>query len=322
VTLPPAATQIFFATVLGTTNQNVVWQLQGTGCNSTGACGSIAANGSYTAPATPPIPNTLQVIAIGSDDSAQSGVANVTISTGASLESLHPASVFAGGANGFTLRVNGGGFRVTNPGPGSTLLIAASSRTTNCTTASECTAPIFASDVASAGNVSMQLQNPDGTRSNSVSLVVVAPNTSDDSLLLTNTAPNAANKDIVVVEPTTAGVSMPGNNVDLDIAALGVFATNTNTCTLSGNPIVLTRPASGASTLDICLFSQAGLDSSMTYSIGGPGDVTVAAKQPAGLGIIHLTLQIQASAQKGARTLFVQNLNLDKTAASGVLEVQ
>ena len=53
-----------------------------------------------------------------------------------------------------------------------------------------------------------------------------------------------------------------------------------------------------------------------------PGDVTVIAKQPAGLGIIHLTLQISAAAIPGARTLFIQNTNLDKTAATGALEVQ
>jgi len=56
--------------------------------------------------------------------------------------------------------------------------------------------------------------------------------------------------------------------------------------------------------------------------VSGPGDVAVISKQPAGLGIIHLTLQVPASATPGARTLFIQNTNLDKTAASGVLEVQ
>jgi hypothetical protein len=60
----------------------------------------------------------------------------------------------------------------------------------------------------------------------------------------------------------------------------------------------------------------------MSYSITGPGDVAVIAQQPAGLGIIHLTLQVPSSAQPGSRTLFIQNTNLDKTAASGVLEVQ
>jgi hypothetical protein len=60
----------------------------------------------------------------------------------------------------------------------------------------------------------------------------------------------------------------------------------------------------------------------MTYSISGPGDVAVISKQPAGLGIIHLALQVPAGADPGARTLFIQNTNLDKTAASGALEVE
>ena len=60
----------------------------------------------------------------------------------------------------------------------------------------------------------------------------------------------------------------------------------------------------------------------MAYTVTGSGDVTVIAKQPLGLGIIHLTLQISATAVPGARTLFIQNTNFDKTAASGALEVQ
>jgi len=59
----------------------------------------------------------------------------------------------------------------------------------------------------------------------------------------------------------------------------------------------------------------------MTYTVSGPGDVAVIAKLPAGLGIIHLTLQIPTTAATGGRTLFIQDTNLDKTAASGVLEV-
>jgi hypothetical protein len=60
----------------------------------------------------------------------------------------------------------------------------------------------------------------------------------------------------------------------------------------------------------------------MTYTVSGPGDITVIAQQPAGLGVIHLTLQIPATAAPSARTLFIQNANLDKTAASGVLQIQ
>jgi len=101
-----------------------------------------------------------------------------------------------------------------------------------------------------------------------------------------------------------------------------MFSLANNSCSLSGNPVALPRPASGNSTFDLCLFSESGLDTSMTYAVSGPGDVTVIAKQPAGLGIIHITLQMPSSALPGARTLFIQNANLDKTAASGALVIQ
>jgi hypothetical protein len=321
VTLAPLAQQTFTASVLGTNNQSVTWQAQGSGC-ATAACGAIGLNGNYTAPGAPPSPDAIQIVAISADDSSQSGAAAVTVATGAHIAALHPASVYAGGADGFTLRVDGGGFAASSPGPGSTLLIAGTPRTTACSSASECTVAIAPADVAASGSISVQVKNPDGTSSNAVSLVVAAPNASDEIISLTTAAPAAAGKDIVVVEPTTAGVSQPGYDVDLSVGALGVFSVASNTCSLAGNPVVIARPATGASTADLCLFSQAGFDASMTYSVSGPGDVTVLSKQPAGLGIIHLTLQVQSSAAAGPRTLFVQNPNLDKTAATGALEVQ
>jgi len=59
----------------------------------------------------------------------------------------------------------------------------------------------------------------------------------------------------------------------------------------------------------------------MAYTVTGSGDVAVIAKQPAGLGIIHLTLQISAAAIPGANALYSKH-KLDKTAATGALEVQ
>jgi hypothetical protein len=322
VTLAPLAVQQFSATVLGATNQSVVWQVQGAACSIPGACGALDANGIYTAPGSAPLPDTLTVVALSSDDPLQSGSANVVIASGASILALHPASVYAGAANGFTLRVDGSNFVSSSPGPGSALWIAGSAGITNCNSVTECTAAVAAADVAAAGNLAIQIRNPDGTASNSVSLMVVAPNTSDEVISLTNAAPSSTSKDILVVDPTTAGVSLPNADVDLNVAALGVFSNANNSCSLAGNPIVLLRPSSGIAAVDICLLSASGLDSSMAYIVTGPGDVTVASKQPAGLGIIHLTLQISAAAIPGARTLFIQNTNLDKTAATGALEVQ
>jgi hypothetical protein len=321
VTLAPLAVQGFAATVNGANNQSVVWQVQGTACANSAVCGSISANGVYSAPGSAPSPNSIRVVAISSDDPSQSGGANVAISTGANILALHPASVYAGGADGFTLRVNGSGFAASSPGPGSTLLISSAARTTTCGATSECAVPITAADVAAAGNVTVQVQNPDGTRSNGVSLVVAAPNISDDVISLTRVAPTALAQDIIVVEPTTAGVSLPGDDLDLNLAALGSFSIANNACTLAGNPMTLQRPASGTVNADICVFSESGLETSMNFSVSGPGDIVVTAQQPLELGIVRITLQIPATALPGPRTLFVQNTNLDKAAASGALQV-
>lgn len=321
VIVAPLGVQGFTASVLGASNQSVVWQIQGTGCAG-GLCGTITPSGTYTAPSTPPTPNTLQIVAISQDDTAQSGTASVSISTGASILSLHPASVYAGGANGFTLRVDGSGFLLSSPGPGSALLIGGTSRVTTCDTSNSCSAPVNSPDVAQAGTLSVQIQNPDGTKSNAVSLVVMALGNTEDVISLSNADPAALGKDLTVVEPTSAGLDTPDFNLDMEVAAIGTFVTATNTCNLAGNPIPLARPATGTIAADICLFSQAGFDTSMRYTVSGPGDVAVIAKQPSGLGIIHLTLQVPAAAAPGARTLFVQNANFDFTAASGVLEIK
>lgn len=320
--LAPLAVQSFAATVLGTSNQNVTWQVQGSGCGTPGACGTITTSGTYTAPAIAPTPNTFEVVAMSQDDPTQSGDANITLSGGPNILSLHPASVYAGAANGFTLQVDGSGYAASSPGPGSTLLIAGTARITTCANANSCTAPLTSADVTQPGTLTVQLRNPNGSPSNLVQLAVVAPNSSNGSVSLTAAAPSVTGQDITVVEPTTAGIDLPGEDLDLAVAALGVLNTTTNTCNLAGNPIPLTPPASGTVSTDICAFSQAGFDTSMSYTVSGPGDVAVISTQPAGLGIIHLTLQLPATAVAGARTLFVQSTNLDRTAASGVLAIQ
>jgi len=321
-TLPPMGVQSFVATVLGTSNQNVIWQMQGTGCSTVGSCGSLNSDGTYTAPVIPPAPDAISVVALSQDDPTQSGSANVTISNGPNILTLHPASVYAGGLNGFTVQVVGSGFLSSNTGPGSVLLVGGTARVTTCASVNSCSAPVTSADVSLPGNLSVQVQNPDSTASQIVQMVVVLPGTVDDPIILSSSAPAATGKDITVVEPTTAGIDTSNESLDLNVAAIGAFSTSNNSCNLGGSPIPLVRPLSGAITADICLFSQSGFDTSMTYTVSGPGDIAVISKQPAGLGIIHLTLQIPATATPGDRTLFIQNANLDRTAASGVLEVQ
>jgi hypothetical protein len=322
VTLPPLGVEGFSATVLGTNNQSVVWQIQGSQCVSSGSCGLITPSGTYTAPTATPAPNSFRIVATSQDDGTQSGSATVTISTGANVLSLHPASVYQGAAEGFTLLVDGSGFNASSPGPGATILIGGTTRVTTCDTSNSCTAPVTPADVQQAGSLAVQIQNADGTSSNAVSLVIVAPSSTQASIPLSGASPSNGGNDIVVVEPTSAGVDTSVSNLDLDVAAIGSYVTATNTCNLAGSAIPILRPPSGISAADICLFSQSGFDTSMDYSISGSGDISVVAKHPAGLGIIHLTLQIPATAVPGARTLFIQNDNLDRAAASGVLDIQ
>ena len=180
----------------------------------------------------------------------------------------------------------------------------------------------FPQALAQAGNLNIHVKNPNAEISNAVYIVIVSPGATPDVIALSSTAPAATGKDITVVEPTTSGIDTPGYSLDLNVAAIGLYSAANNSCSLGGNPIALVRPSSGTITADICLFSEGGLDTSMSYTISGPGDVAVISQQPAGLGMIHLTLQLPATAAPGARTLFIKNTNLDGTAASGVLQVE
>jgi hypothetical protein len=66
------------------------------------------------------------------------------------------------------------------------------------------------------------------------------------------------------------------------------------------------------------------LDPSYTFTISGPPtpDITISNREPLGLGILHLTLQVPATAATGPRTLFVENPEKDKAAGTGAIEVR
>jgi hypothetical protein len=106
--------------------------------------------------------------------------------------------------------------------------------------------------------------------------------------------------------------------------AIGIFSTITNSCVVQGSPLQLTRPASGAANLDICLFSPGGLSTAWSFTFTGPApnDIAIINKQSLGTNFIRLTLQLSDTTKTGARTLFVENPNKDKTAASGAVEVK
>jgi hypothetical protein len=324
-TLSPGATQTFTAAVLGTSNQSVTWNVTGTACaNASSPCGTITQNGVYTAPLSAPSPDAFNIVATSSEDTSRTGSAAATITTSATITSLLPASGFAGSVGGFTLRVQGGNLALTNPGPGSVILVGGTAHTTSCTTNGVCTTSLSAADVAAVGSLTIQIENPDSTFSNIVNYVVALESAANDVIALTPANPTVTGKDISVVEPSTAGSAAPQANVTLAVAAMGIFSTVSNSCTLGAGSLTLTRPASGTAIIDICVFSVSGLDSSFAFTLTGPAipDITIIGEQPLGLGIVDLTLSIPSSALPGLRSLFVENPNKDKAAASGVLEVK
>ena len=170
----------------------------------------------------------------------------------------------------------------------------------------------------------MQLENPDGTLSNTLAFVVLAPSSGTGTISLTPSAPTSVGNDIVVVELSTNGGSGAAGNISLNISAIGPYTAATSSCVLGGSPVIVQRPATGTGTSDVCVFSVSGLDPSFTYAISGPPvpDITVINREPLGLGILHLTSSVPATSATGPRTLFVENPEGDKAAGTGAIEVR
>lgn len=100
--------QAFTATVTGTQNTAVTWQVNGiTGGNST--VGTISATGLYTAPANVPNPATVTVKAISQADNTKSGTASVTViaALGVTISPPGPLHVALSGQQMFTATVVG-----------------------------------------------------------------------------------------------------------------------------------------------------------------------------------------------------------------------
>jgi hypothetical protein len=325
VTLAPGGSQAFTALVSGTTDQQVTWMITGAACSARGSpCGTIDPTGSYHAPAASPTPNVLNVVATSAEDTSRVASATVTITAKPTILSLLPSSITAGAAGGFALRVQGANFVAGGAGTGSSILIGASERITTCGSASDCSTLLSTSDVALAASLSVTIQNPDSTLSNTVSFVVVPGTSGPGDIPLTPGAPNAKGDDIVVTDLSTNGSTSPVEDVSLSIAALGPFQPATNTCTLGAGPVTFEPPASGQAVVNLCAFSVSGLSPSYVYTLTGPvpNDISVIGEAPLGLGIVGLTMQLPSTAASGTRTLFIQNASLDLAAATGAIDVQ
>jgi hypothetical protein len=144
------------------------------------------------------------------------------------------------------------------------------------------------------------------------------------SIALTPGAPYATGQNIIVTDLSTNGSSSPPEDVSLTVTAVGPFEAATNGCSLAAGPVSLVIPASGQAVAGICAFSVSGLDPSYTYTLTGPSpnDVSLTRESSLGLGIVALAIQFSSTTASGARTLFIENANLDTAAVTGVLDLQ
>jgi hypothetical protein len=321
----------FTATVTGEANAGVTWSLSsavaGQGCSGA-SCGSIdnlgGNSGNYTAPAAAPSPNAILITATSAANPSFTATATVAITSGPTIETILPSSVIAGAQQSFLLALEGLNFIPTTTSGNSQILINNSPRTTNCPTPNLCTVTLQPSDVAAAGALSVEIENPGDltTLSNPVSLVILPAPQPPSAISLTSTAPVSAGNNIVVVEPTTAGATTSPINIEF----VGMVSADGSTCTIQDSAIPVTRPTSGTTNINICAQGNL-LDPTFTYSFSSPntgGDIgiTTASMESLFPNLIELTLTISSQTAAGLRTLFVTTPNGDIATATGVLEVQ
>ncbi len=228
----------------------------------------------------------------------------------------------AGVAADFTLAVNGEGFVAGRGDGASVILVNGAALATLCNSASHCTATLPAQDIGTPGSLTIQVQSPGNPviLSNPVFFVILPFTLTQTVISLNSSQPEIDGNDIVVFEPTTAGLGPSQINVD--------FAgpiTAGPTCNFDSSPIPLVRPPSGTTTVSICIHGNT-LASGFFYQFTGPPapDISVAASELDGLfpNTMELDLTISSATLPGVRSLFITTPNNDQAVATGLVEVQ
>lgn len=327
VFLAPSQPFHFIANVMGVSNSSVAWGIAtavpGQGC--TGAsCGSIDNSGNYIAPAVAPSPNAITVTATSAANPSLAGTATVALTSAPVIETILPSSIVAGAQNSLLLAVQGLNFIASTSSGTSQLLINNSPRTTNCPTPNRCTITLQPSDVAAAGSLSVEIQNP-GTPprlSNPVPLVILTAASFPSAIALSGASTSAFGNDILVPEETTAGAAASPVSVEF----VGMVTPDGSTCTIQASPLEVTHPTSGTATVNICV-QGTFLDPTFTYAFSSPqsgGDIGISAASMASLfpNLVELTLSLSNQATPGVRSLFITTPNGDVAVATGILEVK
>jgi len=162
--------QAFTAMVTGALNPSVTWTVNVVaGGNST--IGTIATNGTYTAPLTLPAPNTATVTATSVEDPTRSSSATVTLENAIPvISSVTPTTLTAN--TQFEITVNGTGFT-----PGSIVNLGAVALSTTFIAPTQLVA-VGTPTLAQVGTAPVTVVNPDpgGSTSAPFNVQVVGPN--------------------------------------------------------------------------------------------------------------------------------------------------
>lgn len=230
VNVRAGAMQAFSATVSGTSNTAVSWQVNGV-INGSAATGTINSLGAYSAPATIPTSNTVTVSAVSAADSSANGSSSVTLQNPAPvLAAIAPTSVPAGG---FTITVNGSGFV-----SGAEVLLAGAPLATTFVSSTQLSAT---GGEASAGTFAVAVMNPNPGSATSASLSLQVTATSGG-----NPPPSCSGMSLGQSSSLNGFVPFPGDNLwNKDISSAPVDANSASIINFIGPGIGL-HPDFGA----------------------------------------------------------------------------
>ncbi len=275
--------QAFTAMVTGALNLSVTWTVNGVaGGNST--TGTIAADGTYTAPLTLPTPNTVTVTATSVEDPTRSSSATVTLENAIPVISSVTPTTFTASTQ-FEMTVNGTGFT-----PGSIVNFGAVPLSTTFIAPTQLIA-VGTPTLAQVGTVPVTVVNPDpgGSTSAPFNVQVVGPN----SNITVTVSPKTATLGAGNVQQFQATVT---GSIDLSVtwSVNGVSFGNTAVGTMddSGN---YTAPNNilGLGSVTVTAASNANpakTDSAVVTLINPVPTLTSITPSTLGLGSFQITL--------------------------------
>jgi hypothetical protein len=284
-------TEQFQATVTGTSNTSVTWEVDGVSGGSA-VTGTISTSGLYTAPAVMPASSSVTVAAVSQADSQASASAPVSLSDGIVVSVLPTtATVPAGGAQVYTASVTGAGSASTGvtwsingiPGGNSTVGTIATSGAANGTTTALYTAPAVPPTPATVTVTATS--TADSSKFGSASATVILSDNIMVSVLPTTATVPAGGAQVYTASVTGAGSASTGvtwsvNGIPDGNSTVGTIATsgtaNGITTALYTAPAVPPTPATvtvtATSTADNTKFGSASatVTCAATNSISPP----------------------------------------------------